>query len=146
MLAQATLGVCRPHLAKKGDNGEDEEDSESTERIYLPDDASVASSKITASTRSIYSINIKIKGPTKAEKGKKRIAWEACHRMLGSTVLVLGWWNCYTGLQQFEDRVGEPMFAQASAVMLATSGISGGVLVVFFFVKFVGPCCNIFVL
>jgi len=146
VLAQVTLGACRPDLAKTGDSGEDEEESESTERIYLPDDESVASSKITASTRSIYSINIKTKGPTKAEKGKKRIAWEVFHRILGISVLVLGWWNCYTGLQEFEDRVGEPMFAQASALVLGTAGISGGVLVVFFLVKFLGPCFNIFVL
>jgi len=111
---QATLGFFRPSLPKQFDEG--------GSTVDLNDSGEIPSPICKSSN-------------PKQGKSTIRLAWEVTHRFFGVVILALGWWNNYSGLQEFEDAEGEQLFARGSSVLVGMMVFFGAALLVLFSAK-----------
>jgi hypothetical protein len=89
---QAVGGLLRPHLPKKHE----------IKTVHVDDSGEVDDVGVTTSSP---------KGsPEDAEptKSTARKSWEIGHRVFAVTILALAWWNCYTGIELYEEDYGGP--------------------------------------
>lgn len=112
---QATLGFFRPSLPKQFD-----EEGGST--VDLNDSGEIPSP-------------IRKSSNPKQGKSAFRLGWEVTHRFFGIVIIALGWWNNYSGLQEFEDAEGEQLFTRGSSVLVGMMVFFGATLLVLFSAK-----------
>lgn len=66
-------------------------------------------------------------------KSRARVAFEIGHRVLGFSILGLAFYNCSTGLVEFEGAAGVPLFAGCQSVLWTAVGSTLGVVAVLYY-------------
>lgn len=132
ILIQATLGFFRPHLPKVVD---DEDNDDNAKKEVMEESFTVELAEESGSVPSPKENNAALTSVVNGGKSTLRLAWEICHRFFGLVILALGWWNCYSGLEEFEEAEDAPLFANNETVLLALIGSIGGMLLLLFSAK-----------
>jgi len=118
LFVHSIWGYFRPHLPK--DKKVDFfKEGEITEKTEFADESGVYDTSIRT-----------LSGAPVTQKTRIRIAWEICHRFFGCVILSLGWYNCYSGLAQFEGDENEALLANGPTAVLVLYGICGGILMI----------------
>ena len=114
---QGLSGIFRPHAPHKPDPKEESDDPKEE-----GDDEEVVAEETTADDAPV-------------EKTKIRTIWEYQHRILGTVAMVLGWYNCDSGLELFQSRFGGKSLEGALWGVIA--GIAVTTLLLSLYIRFV---------
>jgi len=129
-----TLAFYRPHLPKTVDIDKEPEAGSSTEdnvgeqtELEQQHDPNFVSAKTAKFNKPAAHSAV-------GQKSVLRSAWEICHRMFGVLLLSLAWFNCYTGLGEYEDAEEKALFSDQTC-LLAVVGIIGSLMLIAFSAK-----------
>lgn len=99
--------------------------------MYFVEEGEITEKTEFAEDSGAYDTSIRtLSGAPVAQKTRIRIAWEICHRFFGCVILALGWYNCYSGFDQFEGDEDEALFANGPTAVLVLYSIFGAILMI----------------